>query len=121
MICSNCSREIKEGVKFCQYCGASQQSESDVSTISSFSLEDYPIEKSKQNSSGKSKTKIIIVASAIVVVMLLLFGNIHTCERCNNTYMGAMYYDSWNPDETMCEDCAKHYYMGLDYTRFKVQ
>ncbi len=102
MFCYQCSKIIKDDSKFCQYCGAVQE-----------------VGKKGQLSKG---TMVSIVFVAVVLVSIFYgLTNIHTCDWCDSTYLGSGYYDSWDPDEIMCEDCAKDYYRGMDYTRFKAQ
>ncbi len=120
MFCSECGKIIKEGSKFCKYCGGSQQSNESQSAISSFSISDYEIRRRQKN---QSVMKIIVLAviAVITVGLIGILGNYHECDWCHEKFVGTAYYDSWDVDSIMCEDCAMRYYSGFDYSRFQVQ
>lgn len=114
MFCSECSKIIKQGSKFCKYCGAVQQEAifKDANEIVKKDVKTY--EKNRGLGS-------FVIAAACVVGIVLLLSNIHKCDWCGKQYIGTSYYDAWDSEDTMCEDCAREYYMGIDYTRFRVK
>ena len=40
-----------------------------------------------------------------------------TCDVCGKSFTGKAYY-GWSYDDTMCEDCARKYWMPLNYKNY---
>lgn len=56
----------------------------------------------------------------LAIVLCLLSGCAsHVCDFCGKKFTGTAYYDSYEPDSTLCEDCARQYYAPLPYKSFK--
>lgn len=108
MFCMKCGNKLEEGSKFCTACGASVKGGDD--TRSNETLE---------SSDGKKVPWGIITFGAVMVGVIMLLVNIHTCDWCHKTYVGAQYYDLWDTTELMCKDCALEYYMGPGYKNYK--
>lgn len=122
MFCCNCGKEIKEDMKFCKYCGALQKN---ISIKTNEKIVKNEVESNvahtKKKLSGKGKYMILVFLVLAVVGGIVTIKNYHECNWCGEKYVGASYYDAWDNDITMCEDCAKQYYQGLNYTQFKIQ
>lgn len=118
MYCMNCGNKLEEGGRFCTACGTSVKG-----------LNDNKIKQEKEGSNRDSelvtenKRKKLpwgfITFSVIVIGAVLLLANVHTCNWCHKTYVGAQYYDIWDTSELMCKDCALEYYMGPGYKNYK--
>lgn len=114
MFCMKCGTELEEGSKFCTACGAS------VKGISGVKAErEIPLEGSGTSRVGRKLPWGGIVFGAVIIGVIILFANIHTCDWCHKTYVGAQYYDMWDINELMCKDCALEYYMGPGYKNYK--
>ena len=122
MFCSECGKKISENSKFCKYCGASMKSmaEDDASVIKNYSLSDYTASKRKTSIESGSWIKCAAIVG-VCILLISIFSNYHECDRCDKQYVGDAYFDCMDADYIMCEDCAKSYYMGLNYTQFRVQ
>ncbi len=81
MICKHCGKEIKDGVKFCPYCGESQLSvgsddkeeKADVAVEKSQEPEKESVDSEKQpKSSGLSRKGIYTIAAAVVVAVVVV-------------------------------------------------
>ena len=122
MFCYNCSKKIKDNTKFCQYCGARQperlaESEADIRDVKH--TKESKVAKEK-DSSNFIMTGLIFVAGIVIIALLYVLKNYHTCGWCDKAFVGTAYYDAMDSDVIICEDCARDYYWGLDYTRFRL-
>lgn len=62
-----------------------------------------------------------LMVFTLVLVLLLTFaacGGNYVCEECGESFGGKPYYGMAG-DEIMCEDCARSYWMPLDYREFQ--
>lgn len=116
MFCMNCGNKLEEDSRFCTACGTSVKGTNDVKV----KQETGEISQAKA-SNMKSKKLLwgMIVFGAAIIGVIVLLANIHTCDWCQKTYVGAQYYDMWDTSELMCKDCAMEYYMGLGYKNYK--
>ena len=123
MFCVECKKIIKEGSKYCKYCGASQESiiEEPESVIRRFSMDDYKNQAKRRRISGKFVGIFVGILCVFIVGVLYVMSNYHECDWCDRQYVGAAYYDAWSQKDTLCEDCAKQYYSGFDYTRYPIR
>src|SRR3989338_2592556 len=67
--CSNCSKKLKEGVKFCTSCGKKQSEKSEAQEEQKESKH-----KEKKKKSNKSTILIVIILIIILVVIILNAG-----------------------------------------------
>ena len=109
MYCMNCGNEISADSKFCNYCGNS------IGRVVGGKKE----EAHKKKTKSISDFALYIIAAAILLGIFALICNIHTCDWCHETYIGAQYYDWDDPDSLMCEECAKEYYSIFPYQNYK--
>lgn len=113
MFCMNCGNKLEEGSKFCTACGKSVIGINDVKVEQEASLVG-------SNTNGKRKMpRGFIVFGVVIIGTIILLTNVHTCDWCHKTYVGAQYYDVWDTNELMCKDCAMEYYMGPGYKNYK--
>ena len=85
MYCENCGREIKDGDKFCKFCGAKvEEPEHDILR---YDLDDLNAQNETLNGKDKAKKKhvpvglIVGLAVGTAVVLLLIFGRSSTAEE----------------------------------------
>lgn len=109
--CPSCGKEIQEDTKFCKYCGESNDAEDNISNNTSYTRKKLTVQEKVLN---------IAFGVAVIIGLFLVITNYHECDRCDKKYVGAAYYNAFDYD-IYCEDCAKDYYRGTDYTRFKVK
>ncbi len=65
----------------------------------------------------------IIGALVIPIILVVAFvnANSHKCGWCGKTFLGTAYYEAGGNENTiLCEDCAKKYYEGVDYSLYTV-
>ena len=118
MFCMNCGSKLEEDSRFCTACGASVKGNGDIK-IRRDSEETNQVSKSGINTGRKKAPWGAITLCVVIVGVILLLTNIHTCDWCHKTYVGAQYYDMWDTSELMCKDCALEYYMGPGYKNYK--
>lgn len=118
MFCMNCGNKLEEGSRFCTTCGASVKKNSDIK-VKEDSKEINQISELGMKTESKKVPWGLITLGAVIIGAILLLTNIHTCDWCHKTYVGAQYYDMWDTSELMCKDCAMEYYMGLGYKNYK--
>lgn len=53
-----------------------------------------------------------------LIATLTACGGKFTCNECDESFSGTSYY-GMGGDETMCAECAKKYWVPLDYKNFK--
>ena len=70
MYCRNCKNEIRDGSRYCKYCGAPQYTESAVSG-------------NVVKTEGKMRRRIIIMVVAAAVLLGVFFGRERICFRGN--------------------------------------
>lgn len=61
-----------------------------------------------------------IVAILLILVMSLLLiscGKTWTCDECGKTWTGKAYY-GYDPEMTLCEDCAREHWIPLPYQNY---
>ncbi len=118
MFCMNCGNKLEDDSRFCTVCGASIKGTNDTKV----NREAETINKSDETIQNRGSKKIpwgFITFGAVIIGVIVLLVNIHTCDWCHKTYVGAQYYDMWDTSELMCKDCALQYYMGPGYKNYK--
>lgn len=89
MFCNNCGKEIKEGAKFCNYCGAAQIVEPAHNTA---------VETNLANETNVIQTKIRRNKSMIIIGVIILIATAIVCYFTFREYDGARssyeYYSS---------------------------
>lgn len=118
MFCMNCGNKLEDDSRFCTSCGASIKGTNDAKVKQDSEI----INKGNELISKKEDKKVpwgVITIGAVIIGVIVLLVNIHTCDWCKKTYVGAQYYDMWDTSELMCEDCALQYYMGPEYKNYK--
>ena len=68
------------------------------------------------------KNPILLLTLALAVMLCLsACGKKYTCYQCG-TETGKAYYDyNANKESVLCEDCARSYWMPLDYSNYRVK
>ena len=61
--------------------------------------------------------KIIIALVLIFALSLTACGKNWVCDECGKSFSGKAYY-GFNTTETFCEDCARQYWMPLNYQNY---
>ena len=74
MYCRNCKNEIRDGSRYCKYCGAPQYTESAVGGLVSGNV---------VKTEGKMRRRIIIMVVAAAVLLGVFFGRERICFRGN--------------------------------------
>lgn len=81
-------------------------------------------EKNEGGNEVKKKRNVITATLLgillLIIVMFLILGR-KECEWCGNIYYGASYYDPYDEEDIMCEECAKEYFCGLPYEGYRVR
>lgn len=102
--CTKCGKKLDEDERFCSNCGT-------------------PVMETefKKYYDGEKRKKVFFTAAGIIAVLLVLFlaTNRSTCDWCGKEFFGKGYYDIWDTDVTICEDCARDYYTLLPYKNYK--
>lgn len=65
-----------------------------------------------------AQRKTIVLVLVMLLLILFTGCGVYKCDRCGKTFLGDAYYDSFRPDDDLCEDCAKKYYAPFPYTSF---
>ena len=110
MFCMNCGKKLEEGSRFCTACGTSVKGTNDIKVER---------ENLSENKIGRKFPWGVIAFGTVVAGVIVLLLNVHTCDWCHKTYVGAQYYNMWDTSELMCKDCALEYYMGPGYKNYK--
>lgn len=117
MFCFRCGKNVDEGVRFCKYCGQ----ELHKSNVENNEQQKMQGNERTDESSGHGLTVIAMALLIAIIGVGYAYVNFHVCDRCDKKYVGDAYFDAWDSDFLMCEECAKAYYRGINYTQFKVQ
>lgn len=64
------------------------------------------------------KLKFLIPLALLLIGLLAACGKSWTCDQCGKDFQGTAYYD-YSGDGTLCEDCARSYWMPLPYKNYK--
>ena len=56
-----------------------------------------------------------------MALSLTACGKKYTCSECGTKTNKAYYDMSGDIDYVLCEDCARSYWMPLDYTQYRVK
>lgn len=66
------------------------------------------------------KKRVLCLAALAIGLVLILAacGQSWTCDECGKSWTGTAYYD-YSGDGTLCEDCARTYWMPLPYQNYK--
>ena len=68
------------------------------------------------------KKQLLLLALALALVLsLTACGKKYTCSQCGTETRKAYYTYSGSKDSVLCEDCARSYWMPLDYSNYKVR
>ena len=67
------------------------------------------------------KKLILFLAVTLLLGLFTACGAKYTCYDCGKTTSKAFYDYSADKERVLCEDCAREYWMPLDYTRFRVK
>ncbi|MDO4809044.1 MAG: zinc ribbon domain-containing protein [Eubacteriales bacterium] len=104
MYCENCGKEIKDGEKFCMFCGAKiDEPEHDILR---YDLEDLNAQNESFSGKNRSKKKngaviwIIVLIVAVVVVLALMFGRKETVMTATEAATAAAAYEEIPETET---------------------
>lgn len=62
-----------------------------------------------------------IVLALSLVLCLTACGKKYTCYQCGTETSKAYYDYHAREDSVLCEDCARTYWMPLDYSDYKVK
>lgn len=64
------------------------------------------------------KRRVFALLLMLILCCTLLTACVSTtCDSCDKSFMGKGYYGAWG-DEHLCEDCAKRYWLPLDYKEY---
>lgn len=61
-----------------------------------------------------------IIAVATLTILLCACGMQYTCNDCGKTTSKAYYDMDADIEDVLCEDCAREYWMPLDYRTYRV-
>lgn len=123
--CSKCGVQLDENAQFCTACGAKTKQNTPKSSVA----EPAPAlvqsaERGSAAKGGKDSKKTIrfigIAAILLIVFLIVWMATGKTCDFCDKAYHGASYYDAFDPNIIMCEQCAKEYYAPLPYKQYRV-
>lgn len=66
----------------------------------------------------KRKLLALFVLLIGLTLILVACGKSWTCDQCGKSWTGSAYYD-YGGTGTLCEDCARSYWMPLPYKNYK--
>lgn len=72
-----------------------------------------------KKTTGKIFTLIIALMLLTFTATLTACGKKYTCDWCGKR-VSVAYYDPFDTDEVMCEDCAKQYFAPLPYSAYRI-
>ena len=67
------------------------------------------------------KKIVILVLTLLMMVLMLTSCGAYTCYECGKTVSKAYYDYSGDKEYVLCEDCARSYWMPLNYKDFRVK
>ena len=67
------------------------------------------------------KKLVVILIGAVLLLALSSCGKEYTCNECGKKTSKAYYDLSAIEEQVMCEDCARQYWMPLDYRNYRVK
>lgn len=67
------------------------------------------------------KKLVVILIGAVLLLSLSSCGKEYTCNECGKKTSKAYYDLSAIEEQVMCEDCARQYWMPLDYRNYRVK
>ena len=67
------------------------------------------------------KKRLVILLSMILLLALTACGKEYTCITCGETTRKAYYDMAASESQVMCEDCARQYWMPLNYEQYRVK
>ena len=67
------------------------------------------------------KKIFIIFIGTVLLLTLSSCGKEYTCNECGETTRKAYYDMAAIEEQVMCEDCARQYWMPLDYENYRVK
>ena len=68
--------------------------------------------------------KRILAVTACALSVMMLFagcGKKYVCDRCDEVTSKAYYDVNITENSVLCEDCAREYWMPLDYNAYRVK
>ena len=63
--------------------------------------------------------RFTLVVIAVILVFILSACSSQKCDNCGKDFTGDAYYDAFNPEKTLCKDCAIAYYAPFPYKNYK--
>lgn len=118
--CTKCGERLDDDAVFCMECGSKIQQKGKEITVK---LSDVGknaglnyIEKK-----GKKSKKFIFIGIVVVLIVSAIVMYLNTgyiCDGCGKQKYGTAYFDMWEHNIYYCKECAKEYYVGLDYENF---
>lgn len=66
----------------------------------------------------KAKFLAFLILALLLLTLLASCGKDWTCDQCGKDFHGDAYYD-YSETMTLCEDCARTYWMPLSYKNYK--
>ena len=66
------------------------------------------------------KLAVLFVSATLVLSFLSACGKEYICNECGKTTSKAYYDLATIEEQVMCEDCARRYWMPLDYENYRV-
>ncbi len=113
MYCPKCWKENKETAKFCQYCGCK---------LNRTNLQTSLPNVDKEKDALRGGLFIFgIIAVIVLIVGVLVARPPLRCDYCGKTIWGHAYTEEYDNGTVMCEQCAKKYYMGFDYSAYQIR
>ena len=67
------------------------------------------------------KKLVALLLALVMALSLTACGKKYTCSECGTKTNKAYYDMSGDLDYVLCEDCARSYWMPLDYTQYRVK
>ena len=65
--------------------------------------------------------KVLLIITLILACLLSACGTTYTCKDCNKSTTKAYYDLNANDSSVMCEECAREYWIPLDYSTYRVK
>ncbi len=63
--------------------------------------------------------RLVLLIIAVMMCFFVACGNQKwICDECGTVFKGKAYY-GWSTDETLCEDCARDYWLPFDYRNYE--